>query len=106
MRHLGIMTLFYNSDGSFNSGSFVPDTLRIHENSTGADFIRYANVFSHANIVLAQWFAQQNETELADRDKFEIQFFRKDVNYYIGSIQERKIVLDVTLNEKTAPVAS
>ncbi len=77
-QEIGIVTLYYNEDGSFKTADFIP-TMQITvtselmnelfnvETQKGEDVVK-----EQANNVFATWFQRMNEIELADREKYEI----------------------------------
>lgn len=104
MRKLGVLTLFYNRDGSFDKGEFDPEPFAVEAETKLSQQVAVSD--NHAQSILAQWFEQQNQVELADQDKYEIKFLRSEVSYYAGGIQERRVVLNVCFSEKANLVAN
>lgn len=77
-QEIGIVTLYYNEDGSFKTADFRPTMkITIHselmnelfsiETQKGEDIVK-----EQANSVFATWFQRMNDIELADREKYEI----------------------------------
>lgn len=77
MDTLGTITLTYNENGIFVTGSFLPALfssdismqLRLGELAT----VDEAAAQQHAQELIAAWFQRQNDIELSDREKYKIE---------------------------------
>lgn len=76
MRILGTVYLYYQPGGDFASGDFIP--AQYVPTSTVKDKLKFISGASEdvakqqSEMIISAWFQQNNNVELADRDKYEI----------------------------------
>lgn len=75
--NIGIVTLYYNEDGSFQTGDFAPEGITVNSDEL-LDRLKFTDgedrdtTVSQSQMILAMWFDRNNHVELANREITEI----------------------------------
>lgn len=77
MINVGIITLYFDEDGRYTSGNFVPEEMKIdsaslHERLPFVDGVSQTSMSKSVEVIVSSWFQRMNDMELADRDKYEL----------------------------------
>lgn len=74
---IGIVTLYYNEDGSFQTGDFKPEGITVNPDEL-LDRLAFTDgedqdtTVRQSQMILAMWFDRNNHIELANREHTEI----------------------------------